>query len=152
MKVYLASSWKNAQLVRDCAKSLRRHGHEVDDFADDSRGRYVFGFDKLPDISNHNAQTVFQLTEVQQPFAEDKKWIDWADCVLLLLPAGKSAHLEAGYAKGQGKKLIIFQLDFPKAEFDAMYGFADLITNDPREIYWYLNEAAKAYGLEELES
>ena len=82
--------------------------------------------------------------EAQKAFDEDKKWIDWADVVFLLLPAGKSSHLEAGYAKGQGKKLVIFQENFPKGEFDVMYGFADLITNNMSQLVTFLeNEALR---------
>ena len=142
MKIYLASSWKNAKLVREIANYLRVFGHEVDDFTDKSNGRFVFSFDKLPDISSHNAISVLVFPEVKRAFTEDKKWIDWADVVLLLLPAGKSAHLEAGYAKGQGKKLIIYQEGFPEGEFDVMYGFADFMSDNPVEIVDYLSETA----------
>ena len=42
----------------------------------------------------------------------------------MVLPSGKNAHLEAGYAKGIGKKLFVYG-DFTSGEFDVMYGFAD---------------------------
>ena len=42
----------------------------------------------------------------------------------MIHPCGKSAHLEAGYAKGSGKLLYMWG-SFPKGEFDVMYGFAD---------------------------
>jgi nucleoside 2-deoxyribosyltransferase len=138
MKIYLASSWKNVMLVRDFAECLRERGYEVDDFTDDSNGRFSFSFNKLPEIEKHNAISVLKFPEVQQAFTEDKKWIDWSDCVLMILPCGKSAHLEAGYAKGQGKKLIIYQKHYPLGEFDVMYGFADLVTNDYMEIIGFI--------------
>ena len=78
----------------------------------------------MPDIAKHDGISIMRTKEVQRAFAEDKKWIDWADAVIMLLPCGKSAHLEAGYAKGHGKKLYIIG-EFPKGEFDVMYGFAD---------------------------
>ncbi|MBU1172967.1 MAG: hypothetical protein KKD44_25685, partial [Proteobacteria bacterium] len=55
---------------------------------------------------------------------EDRKWLDWSDCVIMLMPCGRSSHLEAGYAKGQGKLLYIYGV-FPRGEFDVMYGFAN---------------------------
>jgi hypothetical protein len=78
----------------------------------------------------------------QRAFVEDKKWLDWADVCILILPSGKSSHLEAGYAKGQGKQLIIYQRHFPEGEFDVMYGFADLITSDSSAVVRFL-EAEK---------
>ncbi len=44
--------------------------------------------------------------------------------MVLLLPSGRSSHLEAGYGVGSGKELFIFG-DLPVGEFDAMYGFAE---------------------------
>lgn len=139
MKIYLASSWKMVERVMQMKGLLEREGHQVDAFCDDSGGRFSFSYDQLPDVSGHNAITVFGFPKVRRAFEEDKKWLDWADVVLLILPSGKSAHLEAGYGKGQGKHLIIYRDSFPPGEFDVMYGFADLMTNDIREITRYLS-------------
>lgn len=141
VKVYLASSWKNEHRVREAAVYLREIGHEVDAFCDPSTGRFIFSFDKLPNIEQMNAIAVLSTYEVQRAFAEDKKWIDWADAVIMMLPCGRSAHLEAGYAKGSGKKLIIFQEHFPVGEFDVMYGFADLVTDDWFRVLDFLLDA-----------
>jgi hypothetical protein len=140
MKIYLASSWKNAALVRDIKGMLEAMGHEVDAFCDDTGKRFVFIFDQLPDVTNHDAVSVLEFPIVQQAFKEDKKWLDWSEAVLLILPSGKSAHLEAGYAKGQGKHLIIYQEHYPKGEFDVMYGFADLVSNDLVTVLDYFDQ------------
>ena len=42
MNIYIASSWKNEKRVRTLAKHLRQAKFDVDDFTDDSKGRYVF--------------------------------------------------------------------------------------------------------------
>ena len=138
MKIYIASSWKNVHLVRVLADFLRNKGFEVDDFTDDSRGRYVFYFADICSPEDTTAIDLLKMESAQKAFKEDKKWIDWAEVILLLLPAGKSSHLEAGYAKGSGKKLIIFQEQYPKGEFDVMYGFADLLTDDPSDVIEFL--------------
>ncbi|MCG8400870.1 MAG: hypothetical protein MJA84_04660 [Firmicutes bacterium] len=138
MKIYVASSWRNEQLVRAFAKFLRDAGLEVDDFTDNSRGRFVFHYSELGNIDELDAINFLKDERSQRAFHEDKKWIDWADALVLILPAGKSAHLEAEYAKGRGKKLVIWQQAFPKGEFDVMYGFADLITDDPGQVLAYL--------------
>ncbi|AEG60036.1 hypothetical protein [Desulforamulus ruminis] len=137
MKIYVVSSWKNVSMVRSLTDYLRRNGHEVDDFTDDSRGRYVFHWSEVGDIQELDAINFLKDRRAQRAFEEDKKWIDWADAVILVLPAGRSAHLEAGYAKGKGKLLVILG-EFPKGEFDVMYGFADLLTRDHEEVKRFL--------------
>ncbi len=124
MKIYIATSWKMAETALDISALLKGHGHEVDCFCDDSGGRYVFHFSEVGDITKLNSINFLEDERSQRAFREDKKWLDWADAVILLLPSGKSAHLEAGYAVGQGKKLYIIG-KFPMGEFDVMYGFAD---------------------------
>ncbi|MFH1656951.1 MAG: hypothetical protein ABH919_00570 [bacterium] len=135
MKIYIASSWKMAEWVIAWKNQLKYLGHEVDAFCDDSDGRYVFNFSEIGDSSELDAINFLDDERTRKAFAEDKKWIDWSDCCLLILPSGKSAHLEAGYAKGQGKLLVIWQNEFPKGEFDVMYGFADLITDSTGAVY-----------------
>ena len=129
-RIYLAGSWKNQQeifLIRDI---LKTQGHEVDCFASEENGRISFNWSKLPDIQDKlpkmDAKDMLEVPRVQEAFREDKKWIDWCDLCLLTLPSGKSSHLEAGYAKGQGKTVVIFG-DLKKGDFDVMYGFADAI-------------------------
>ena len=124
MRIYIAISWKMAKTALDVSNILKEAGHEVDCFCDDSGGRYVFHFSEVGDITKLNSINFLEDERSQKAFREDKKWLDWADAVVLLLPSGKSAHLEAGYAVGQGKKLYIVG-DFPMGEFDVMYGFAD---------------------------
>ena len=140
MKIYIASSWKNEHSVMSLAKYLRLNkGFEVDCFADKSTGRFVFHYSELPeDINQLNIKTFLLYPQSKKAFKEDKKWLDWCDCCLVLLPAGKSTHLEAGYAKGSGKKLIIYCPNYVMGEFDVMYGFADLITDDFGTLQRYL--------------
>ena len=122
MKIYIASSWKNECLCRDVAKTLREWGHAVDLFCDDSTGRFVFHWSELDNLEQLDAIRMVNSKQGKKAFKEDKKWLDWADSVVLVLPCGRSAHLEAGYAKGRGKKLYILG-DFPKGEFDIMYRY-----------------------------
>ena len=131
MKIYLASSWKNKDAVLKMAKVLRDYGHEVDAFCDET-ARVSFNWSELLetmdlegiDITEQDATTMLDHWRVQDAFTEDKQWLDWADAVIMLMPCGRSAHLEAGYAVGSGKKLYIVG-GFEKGEFEVMYGFAD---------------------------
>ena len=146
LRIYLASSWRNAELVRATASFLRTCGFSVDDFTDtrtDREGgerfvfdRYVFNAAEV-NLDKCDAVEFLRSKEVQQAFQQDKVGLDWADACVLILPAGRSSHLEAGYAVGRGKKLVIFG-EFHPGEYDTMYGFADLLTSDPNELNAFL--------------
>jgi hypothetical protein len=133
MKIYIASSWKNEAKAKVLASLLLLWGHEVDCFCDASTGRYVFHFSEVGPVDQIDAISFLQDERVQKAFIEDKKHIDWSDAVVMLHPCGKSSHLEAGYAKGSGKLLFMIG-DFPKGEFDVMYGFADGIFRELDEL------------------
>ena len=82
---------------------------------------------------------------VFKAFQEDRKMIDWADAVILILPSGRSSHLEAGYAVGRGKKLFILG-GFERGEFETMYGFADGLYRFPLDLPDLLNALKQGTG------
>jgi hypothetical protein len=147
MKIYIATSWKMENYAKRMATLLRARGHEVDCFCDPSSGRYVFHWtefvDQEEDLKNYDAISFLDDPRTQRAFKEDKGWIDWCDAVVMIHPCGKSAHLEAGYAKGSGKKLYMWG-SFPEGEFDVMYGFADGLfrQNDIDELFLCLENTS----------
>ena len=139
MKIYLASSWKNKEYVDKTAAILRKYGHEVDNFSDSTSGRYVFSWTELDPkiLLNLNSKTFLDDKRAQKAFQEDKSMIEWADLVLMIMPCGRSSHLELGYAKGIGKKTIIYYPNGYKfGEFETMYGFADMITDSIYDVLY----------------
>ena len=150
-KIYIASSWKNTQSVRNLACSLREQGHIVFDFTDmgyrpPGLDKFVFDAKEWAEHSGKNANEVeykdFLTWEpTQRAFKSDKAGIDWADVVILLIPSGRSSHLEAGYTVGAGKELYIFG-DLPIGEFDAMYGFAKqcFLSTEKAELFQALRQ------------
>lgn len=103
MKIYLASSRRNAHF-KPTLLALREAGHEVYDFTDPP---FAGGTD-APDVWVNDYQgTVWgRGTEAAEHFAKDLAAMRWADAIVLVLPAGKSAHLELGWAAGAGKLAI----------------------------------------------
>ncbi len=69
----------------------------------------------------------------QSIFNLDKEQIDRASTVVLVLPAGKSGHLEFGYAIGRGKRGYIL-LDGEPERYDVMYGFASRVLTSKEEL------------------
>ena len=145
MKIYIASSWKNENFIFRLAQLFRSWGHKVDAFVDDSTGRYVFDWREIVENKELlNVKSFLKDQRAKKAFKEDKKWLDWCDCCVLLVPAGESSHLEGGYVKGQKKKLVIFAFrGFEPGQFDVMYGFADLLTDDIDEVKSFLRGVVK---------
>ena len=125
-RVYIVSSWENQEFVLQLAQILERRGLEVDAFCRPSDDRYSFRWPELlgSSLLQHDAVTVLTDPRIQRAFHEEKQWLDWADAIVMVMPCGRSSHLEGGYAKGQGKRLYLYG-NFPKGEFDLMHGFAD---------------------------
>lgn len=58
----------------------------------------------------------------QHTFTFDKFHIDRSDALVMVLPCGRSAHIEAGYSVGQGKPTFALFEGEPD-RFDIMYNF-----------------------------
>jgi hypothetical protein len=57
-------------------------------------------------------------------FEFDKFHLDRTDGAVLVMPCGKSGHLELGYTIGRGKPGFILLPGEPKERWDVMYQFA----------------------------
>lgn len=125
MKVYVIGSLRNDR-IPEIANQLRRAGFEVfDDWyaagpeADDYWQRYE-------QRRGHNFAQALDGYAADHVFWFDRHHLADADAVLLVLPAGKSGHLEFGWALGKGKRGVVL-LDGEPERFDVMYRFADSI-------------------------
>lgn len=122
-RIYVASSWRNA-MQSDVVQNLRFAGHEVYDFKNPP-GHHGFSWAELdPNWQNWTAADyVGQL--LLNPIAaagylQDFRGMEWADVCVLVLPCGRSAHLEAGWFAGRGKRLIILTRDGEEPELMAL--------------------------------
>lgn len=111
MKIYVASSWRNVYQPAVVAK-LREVGHEVYDFRNPRPGDNGFSWSVIDPL--WQSWQPYQYTSaIVHPVAEagfksDFDAMRWADACVLVLPSGRSAHLEAGWFCGQGKQCIVF--------------------------------------------
>ncbi len=53
-------------------------------------------------------------------YLSDFRAMEWADTCVLVLPCGRSAHLEAGWFAGRGKRVIILTQDGEEPELMAL--------------------------------
>jgi hypothetical protein len=141
-KIYVASSWRN-QHHNSVVLACRGLGHQVYDFKNPPN-RAGFGWEQLDgDYKNWTPQKYIELLNHQlaiEGFNSDMEGLNWCDTCILLLPCGRSAHLEAGYAVGQGKSTVVF-VSNEKFEPDLMYKMTSLVTCKIEEIYEYLGDA-----------
>jgi nucleoside 2-deoxyribosyltransferase len=123
-RIYLASSWRNSYQPEVLA-ALRAAGHEVYDFRNPAPGNTGFAWSAIdPDWLNWTPERFAELLATHQVAADgfsfDKAALDWCDTCILALPCGRSAHLELGYAAGQGKDTYVL-LHEDKFEPELMY-------------------------------
>lgn len=111
MRLYVASSWRNA-LQPSIVVDLRQLGHEVYDFRHPPGGDHL-GFswsDVDPEWVSWTPERYRGALDhpiAVAGFESDFGAMDWADGCVLVLPCGRSAHLEAGWFVGAGKPLWI---------------------------------------------
>lgn len=122
-KIYLASSWRNQQQP-GIVRLLRDYGHEVYDFRNPP-GKTGFAWQQLAagDFTKWSAAEYRDNLKnpiAQAGFKSDFDGMLWADTFLLLLPCGRSAHLELGWAAGTGRRTIIVTQDGEEPELMAL--------------------------------
>lgn len=136
--VYLIGSLRNPQ-VTVIANQLRAHGYDVfDDWmaagpeADDKWRDYEIqrGHGVRDALLGYAAEHVFQF---------DLQHLRRANIVVMLMPAGKSGHLELGWALGQGKPGYIL-FDQEPERFDVMWKFATAICYNVEELLTHLSK------------
>ena len=147
-RIYLASSWRNP-LQPFTVQFLRDHGHEVYDFQNPPNGLPGFAWSQIdPDWRNWSAEQ-YRRHLTTNPIAaggyvSDLRAMEWADTCVLLLPCGRSAHLEAGWFCGRGKRCIILTQDGEEPELMALLATDICVT--PLEVVELLAAGSTARG------
>ncbi len=136
MKIYVASSWRNS-IQQFVVQELRSDGHSVYDFKNPAPGNHGFGWKQCgseQDLKNPAGFVeVLKHPIAQAGFKSDMDALKAADAVVLVLPCGRSAHLELGWAAGAGKHTLVL-LDNPISEPELMYLACDAICVDLDEV------------------
>lgn len=99
MRIYVASSWRNA-MQAVVVNYLRDAGHEVYDFRNPRYGMGGFEWGDIDrdwrDWDPKQFVCALEHTIAEAAFTSDLAAMEWADACVLVLPCGLSAHLEAG--------------------------------------------------------
>ncbi len=151
MKIYVASSWRNAYQPT-VVEALRKEGHEVYDFRKPN-GEPGSGFSwsdvdkelrpeaKEGDWQNWTVDEYFDALEhpvSRDGFDRDMTALQNCDACVLVLPCGRSAHLELGWAIGNGKPSIILMRDTMEPEL--MYRMSRICKTLDDVVHWAAHE------------
>jgi hypothetical protein len=136
---------------------LEAQGHHVYDFKHPSgtadRGFHwadaglehsnpIDGDPRVPDLADAtNYIAALSHPAAIQGFERDLDAMSAADTFVLVLPCGRSAHLELGWAVGAGKRTAVLLTDPCTPEL--MYRMVDLVTTRPSDLVdWIKSNAA----------
>lgn len=133
-KIYAASSWRNkAQPM--VVEALRASGHEVYDFRNPEPGNTGFSWTELG--SDWEDWTIEQhVAALDQDIAcagykSDFNAMQWADTFVGVMPFGRSASFEMGWAAGAGKDTYLL---LTKCEPELMMKMFDHLCCDLVEL------------------
>lgn len=121
MKIYVASSWRNSRYPY-IVEALRDQGYDVYDFKNPEPGNYGFNWSEVDPFWKNWSPDEFRKA-LNNPIAagsfdRDMAALRECDVCVLVMPCGRSAHLEAGFAMGANKITIILLSD---GEPELMY-------------------------------
>ena len=135
MKIYVASAWRNI-LQLAIVTMLRESGHDVYDFRSPKPEDNGFSWREIhPDWENWTPQQYRDALEhpiAKAGFKNDIDALEACDACVLVLPSGRSASWEFGYALGQGKSGAVVM--FEKFEPELMY-LGNPILTTPDEVF-----------------
>lgn len=129
--IYVASSWRNEHHQWVVAE-LHDAGHDVYDFRNPAPGNRGFHWSEIDprwrmwDVGSFVSALKHPVADAG--FAADMEALRAADTTVLVLPCGRSAHLELGYAVGAGQRTAVFSPE--PVEPELMYKMVDLVTGD----------------------
>lgn len=138
--VYVASSWRNL-LQPAVVAALRSAGIPCYDFRNPESGTGFRWSEVGLQRENDTSPVAEYLQALEHPrsragFRSDMDAMQRADTFVLVLPCGRSAHLELGWAVGMGKATAVLLEDPCTPEL--MYRMVDYLAPDLFELLGWL--------------
>ena len=134
-RIYVASSWRNPYFP-EVVTRLREAGHEVYDFRNPPHGGTGFHWTdidpKAPEWTFAQYAEGLHHPLAERQFQADIDALTWADTCVLVLPCGRSAHTEAGWMAGAGKRVLAYIPEMVEPEL--MYKLFDGVAGSLEEL------------------
>ncbi len=126
--IYVASSWRN-EFYPEVVERLREEGHEVYDFRNPPSGDPGFRWSSISEEymqwSPQEYREQLGHPKAVRQFRNDIGAMRGCDTCVLVLPCGRSAHTEAGWFAGSGKRVLVY---IPvRQEPELMYKLFDAV-------------------------
>lgn len=139
MRIYVASSWRN-EFHKETVEALTDLGHDVYDFKSDLGASFHWN---EVGVNSETESLVTYLVGIDRPrakagFRSDMGALATCDLCVMLLPCGKSAHLELGYAVG-AHKLTAIIINDSELQPELMYKMVDHIAVELGDFIAWLN-------------
>lgn len=113
-RIYVASSWRNTYQP-GVVEALRSEGHAVYDFRHPRPNESGFSWRETdpawsmgdaPDVDTYRRMLAHPIA--RRGFEADRQGMMRATVGVLVLPSGRSAHLEAGWLIGAGRPVVVY--------------------------------------------
>lgn len=139
-KIYVASSWRN-EFYPEVVARLREAGRDVYDFRNPPSGDPGFKWscvsEDYMDWTPEQYRDNLNHPKAIKQFGNDIEAMESCDACVLVLPCGRSAHTEAGWFAGRGKRTIVYIPE--KQEPELMYKLFDRVCCSIEELIDALN-------------
>jgi nucleoside 2-deoxyribosyltransferase len=125
LRIYIIGSLRNPQ-VPEVANRLRAERFEV---FDDWYAAGPEADDKWREYEQQRGRTYVEALDgaaAKNVFHFDLRNLEKSDAAVLVLPAGKSGHLELGWMAGRGKLTYVLMPE-EDVRWDVMYQFANRV-------------------------
>ncbi len=124
---FVAGRWRNRENVLDLVKRIRDKGYKVYCFLDHEYTKPKENETVHEVVDNFEKRSWRDDKSVRDIFERDLTAEKRADNFVMLLPVGKSCHIEAGIAYGLGKKCILIG---EQKEAESLYLIFSEVYND----------------------
>jgi hypothetical protein len=147
MRIYVASSWRNPR-VDQVVQVLRDAGHDVYNFKEHGFGWLQLAAGDPKTWTPARFRELLEHPRAIEGFHSDLAALNGCEACVLVLPCGRSAHLELGLAVGNCSFTAVL-LDDPLSEPELMYRMCDAICLSVEEIVQVLAKYEAGEGFSE---
>jgi hypothetical protein len=144
VRIYVASSWRNGHQPA-VVESLRAAGHTVYDFRHPAPGNDGFRWTAITPVAKpwpgELLREVLDHPVARIGYANDMNALLGCDACVLVLPCGRSAHLELGWAAGAGKLTVALMLE--PEEPELMYAMLGRVCTSVPDLVEFLDRSAR---------
>ena len=136
--IYLIGQLKNSR-IPELGNMLRSCGFDVMDEWFTPGAEADENWQKYEKLRGRSYKEALRGRSATNTFLFDRAYLDMSDIAIVVAPFGKSAMIEAGYAKGRNKKVILFLDNQEPDRYDVMPGFVDIVCKTEEELLEELN-------------